>query len=575
LAGTLEMIGIGCIPIFVSLLVEPSRILGPIKYSLVRDWIRVVDQRSLILSSAGILAGLFLVKNLYLAGLVFCETQLTQSVMSSVSNRLFRAYLYSPYSFHLLRNPAELIRNLTTETSEVVEFLRGGLRLAREGLVLTVILTLLVLVDPIISVAVFSLLAFATSGFYFAVRRMMMRKAQLSQRHTMLQVQVINQSLGAIKEAKILGREPELIKAFRREVHGIEHNDIFFHVVSALPKLFLEVLAVAALLIVATGLLLLGQPVQIILPALALFGIAAVRLVPAATAINVALADIRYRGAAFNLVCAELELLETTQNKPNLAQVPVAKRLQAGIRLEHIHFCYPGTSAEALKGISLVIGAGEAVGFIGPSGSGKSTLIDILLGLLKPSSGHVYVDGADIADNMEVWQRQVGYIPQDIYLIDDSIRRNIAFGLSEAEIDNAALSRAITAAQLDLFVRSLPAGLETVIGNRGIRLSGGQRQRIGIARALYHDPCILVMDEATNALDEETEQEVIEAISQLRGRRTIITVAHRPTSITNCDRVYLMEDGQLIDFGSLSELRARHRHLEFRETPSERALPLV
>ena len=212
--------------------------------------------------------------------------------------------------------------------------------------------------------------------------------------------------------------------------------------------------------------------------------------------------------------------------------------------------------------MSLSIKAGKAVAFIGPTGAGKSTVIDIILGLLTPTAGEVLVDGQDIQRNMVGWQRQVGYVPQEIYLIDDTIRRNIAFGLPDEAIDESALSRAAKAAHVDEFVQTLPNGMDTVIGNMGIRLSGGQRQRIGIARALYINPGVLVLDEATSALDNETEREVISAINRLHGDRTIIMIAHRLTTVQGCDRLFLLEDGRVKDEGTFAELAARHRHLD-------------
>jgi ATP-binding cassette subfamily C protein len=562
-ACMLEMIGIGAIPAFVGLLVEPGRFMAALPQSALTGWIRQTDLASLILYGAGLLAGLFLLKNLYLAALIYAETRLTADVTASVSNRLFRAYLYSPYTFHLQRNPAALVRNLIGEAIDAVDFVKGGMRLVREGLVLVVVFLLLILVDPLVSLSVFSLLALASGGFYLAVRRALTKRGQLSQAHWNRQVQVINQSLGAIKDVKMLGREPNLMELFRQEVRCIRRHDTFYQVVGALPKLFLEVLAVAAVLLVAAAFVLLGRPVQAMLPVLTLLGVAVVRLVPSATCINSSLADIRYKRPAFDLVCGELETLEApiAHQPGTAADHSEPHNMHDAIRLNNIHYRYPGAPAEALQGVSLEIDAGEAVAFIGTSGVGKSTLIDILLGLLAPTSGQVHVDGRDIQQNLPAWQRQIGYIPQDIYLTDDSIRRNIAFGLVDDEINDAALARALQAAQLEPFVRSLPEGLDTLVGNRGIRLSGGQRQRIGIARALYHDPGVLVMDEATSALDDETEREIIEAIGRLRGGRTIIMIAHRLTTVRGCDRLYLLEAGKVKDQGSVAELAARHENL--------------
>lgn len=250
-------------------------------------------------------------------------------------------------------------------------------------------------------------------------------------------------------------------------------------------------------------------------------------------------------------------------------------KFQSDISLHDIHYRYPDAATESLRGVSVTIHAGETVGFIGPSGAGKSTMINLILGLLTPISGEIRVDGRNIEAHLSAWQRHIGYIPQDIYLIDDTIRHNVAFGLPDDEIDQEALSRALKASQLDTFVASLPEGAETIVGDRGMRLSGGQRQRIGIARALYHNPSVLVMDEATSALDHETEREVVAAIGQLRGDHTIIIIAHRLTTVRGCDRLYLLEDGQVTDQGTPTELARRHERLRVPLSAAHQELNVV
>jgi len=231
-----------------------------------------------------------------------------------------------------------------------------------------------------------------------------------------------------------------------------------------------------------------------------------------------------------------------------------SKKFQSTINLSEISFSYQNAPMPALQGVSLVVKRGEAVGLVGPSGSGKSTLVDVLLGLLAPQSGEVNVDGKNIQDNLRSWQNQIGYVPQSIFLIDDSLRNNVAFGVSKSEIDEQAVRAAIRSAQLEEFVATLPNGLDTVVGERGVRLSGGQRQRIGIARALYHNPSVLVLDEATSSLDTETEHGVMQAVQALQGDKTVIIVAHRLSTVEYCDRLYRLEDSRIVDEGSFEEV---------------------
>ncbi len=545
LAGLLEMVSIGSIPAFVGLLVSPERILVLLPEGSLSTRLAAVEPTSLVLAGAVALAGLFIGKNLYLVALINVAQRLVRGVSISVATRLFRAYLYSPYTFHLQHNPARLIRNTTYDSTQAVLVLAGAMRVAREGLVLLVIFFLLLAIDPVVSLAVFLLLGTTAAGFHLLVRKQLSAHGQLVRNHTARQLKAVNQGLGSIKDAKILGREPAILAQFADETRSIHQHQHYQRVMEELPRLFLETIAIGVVLVVSVVFLLLGRPFQEMLPVLSLLAVAVVRLVPAFNVISWGLSNIRFLFPCLESVCRELSELEKHLPSDLATTATAVIPLRQTITLKNLSFRYPNTGHDALHDISLQIRAGEAVAFIGPSGSGKSTLVDVILGLLPPAAGEVLVDGGDIHENLAAWQRQIGYIPQDIYLLDDSIRRNIAFGLPDNEIDENAVRKAIRAAQLEEFIATLPQGPDTVIGNRGIRLSGGQRQRVGIARALYHNPRVLVMDEATSALDNETEREVIKAINHLRGERTIITVAHRLTTVEECDRVYSLEGGRI------------------------------
>ncbi len=548
IAGLLEMIGLSTVPAFVGVMVDPEWVFSVFVGILRPDWIREIKRPNLLLLGAALLCGVFLVKNLYLVALVYRETQFVQSLKASISNRLFRAYLNSPYHFHLQRNPAEIIRNLTEEAVYTMDFVRAGLRLIREGLVLALVFLLMLVVEPAVSVTVFSLLAVVSGGFYVAVRQMLLRHGRLWGNHWSRRVQIISQSFGAIKDAKILGREPHLMKLFHSETASLQRHETCHEFTSLLPRYFLETLAMAVVVLIAVTFLLFDRPIGGLLPILALYGVAVTRLLPAMTTINSSLVEIRYRRPALDLVCAELKEREVhvTAQAGDSGMQPVSKKMLESITFENIHYRYPGATSEALHGVSATIQAGTAVGILGTSGAGKSTLIDILLGLLTPTDGRVLVDGTDIRHDLAAWQRQIGYVPQNIYLLDDSIRRNIAFGLPDDKIDDSAVARAMQAAQIDAFVGSLPQGPETPVGHEGVRLSGGQRQRIAIARALYHDPSVLVMDEATNSLDDGTENDLMEAVRALQNKKTLIIVAHRLSTVDGCDQLFRLEAGRLV-----------------------------
>jgi ABC-type multidrug transport system fused ATPase/permease subunit len=289
---------------------------------------------------------------------------------------------------------------------------------------------------------------------------------------------------------------------------------------------------------------------------LGLFGAAAFRLLPAVNRLINNFQIINVSRPQVDEVFKDLDLPEQSNHENSDRSV-----LGNEITVDDISFSYSESLKDAVSGVSVKIGRGEAVGFIGPSGSGKSTLIDILLGLLEPKSGKVLVDGRDIYDDLRSWQDQIGYVPQSIFLTDDTLRRNIAFGLSKEKIDDDAVKSAIRLAQLEEFVASLPEGMETLVGERGVRLSGGQRQRIGIARALYHNPDVLVLDEATSSLDTETEHGVMQAVQALQGDKTVIIVAHRLSTVEYCDRLYRLENAHIVDEGTFSEVTSRAKDL--------------
>jgi ABC-type multidrug transport system fused ATPase/permease subunit len=318
----------------------------------------------------------------------------------------------------------------------------------------------------------------------------------------------------------------------------------------ALPRLWLELLAVTGLAALVLAMIGQGKPLDALLPTLGLFAAAAFRLMPSVNRILTSLHSLRFSLPVIDTIYNEFRLLGATMAPQRGERLS----FDSGLALDQVKFRYPAAEALALRGVSLAIQPGTSVGFIGGSGAGKSTLVDIILGLLVPASGSVTIDGVDIQTNLRGWQDQIGYVPQSIFLTDDTLRRNVAFGLPADQIDEAAVLRAIRAAQLEQFVNDLPQGLDTIVGERGVRLSGGQRQRIGIARALYHDPPVLVLDEATSSLDTTTERGVMEAVRALHGKKTLLIVAHRLTTVEHCDRLFRLERGRVVQEGSFAQV---------------------
>jgi ATP-binding cassette subfamily C protein len=365
------------------------------------------------------------------------------------------------------------------------------------------------------------------------------------------------QALGGIKETIILGREQFFIDTYARHMAAFSRSDTLLQAIGTLPRLFVEALVICGLVLVVVVLVRSGTPLGAVFPTLALFGVAALRLMPSVTRILGALTIIKFHQPVVDAVARDLAEGGAKQGLPGPAAAPRVA-LTGQIEARAVSYTYAGASVPALREISIRIAKGSMVAFVGRSGAGKSTLVDLLIGLHPPSGGAVLVDGRDIAAQVGGWQQNIGYVPQSIFLTDDTLRRNVAFGLDDEKIDDAGVMRALEAAQLGDFVRSLPEGLDAMVGERGSRLSGGQRQRIGIARALYRDPEVLVLDEPTTALDRPTADDVAAVLVSLAGRKTLLLIAHQMSTVRLCQKIFLLRDGALAAEGSYGDLAASH-----------------
>jgi ABC-type multidrug transport system fused ATPase/permease subunit len=489
------------------------------------------------------LVGMYFVKTTFCGFLVWRQTHFVFGLQARLSDRLFSLYLSLPYTFHLEHNSAQLIRNSVNEVSQFTQTTAlPGLLLLTEGLVLFGIASLLFVLEPMGAVIVVAVMGSTAWGYQRITGSRVTRWGEARQYHDGLRIQHLQQGIGAAKDVKLLGREEEFLAQYRVHNMGSARAARLHHTLVDVPRLGLELLGVAGLTALVLAMLMQGQPIAAIIPTLGLFAAAAFRLMPSVNRVVNAIHLLRYGLTVVDTLHAELARATT----PTGVRQAKVQPFRDSIVLRDVIYSYPNASAPALSGLSISIQRGEFVGFVGPSGSGKSTLVDVVLGLLTPDAGEVLVDGRNIQSALRGWQDQIGYVPQSIYLTDDTIRRNIAFGLPNEKIDDSAVRRAVKAAQLEDFVASRPDGLATVLGEHGVRLSGGQRQRIGIARALYHDPAVLVLDEATSALDTVTEEGVMEAVIALHGSKTILVVAHRLSTVEHCDRKYRLEHGQVV-----------------------------
>lgn len=559
IGALLEVVGISAIPAFVAVVADPDTIM---KYDFVASKLHnfgITTSDQLLIWGAVALIAIYLIKNIYLALLFYFKAKFVNNRQVSISTRLFKAYMEAPYTFHLQRNTAELLRNISTEVKLTIEVLLNSLQLIMQTLMITAIFILLIVVEPVISIVTLGLLGFASVLFLQMVKKKIKKYGLEQQGHRRNMIQAINQGLGGLKDARILSREPYFLRKFSYSATRSAIADRYTSVANQLPKPFIETVAVIGMLLIAMLLVLQGRAVQTVIPVLTLFAVSVVRLMPAFRDIVANYTKIRFNIFAVDPVYDDLNELKNIRSEIHMNGDGVIKPLsfKNSIKIENLHYKYPNSEAQALKGINLEIPKGNAIAFVGASGAGKTTIVDCLLGLLPPTKGVIKVDGQDIRTKLSYWQANIGYIPQFIYLSDDTIKNNIAFGLEENEIDEEKLNNAAKAAQLDRLIRNLPDGFNSIIGERGIMLSGGQRQRIGIARALYHNPEVLVMDEATSALDNVTEKHIIQALEKLRGDRTMIMIAHRLSTVRNCDQLYFMKDGKIEASGTHDELLER------------------
>ena len=511
-----------------------------------------LDQNVLIWSVIFSVLFLYIIKNIFLGFSVWIQRGYLTKTSARIASRILETYILQPFSFHLQKNSSLLIRN-TQDTSAVVG---GGieplLSMISEGLIIAALLLVLIVVEPVGTILVVTTLLIATMVFHrFSDRKMQDWGAQRQFEKGRI-IRTIQQSLGAIKDLQVLNREDWFILEHNK--HQVSDQSLLRKIITvqSMPRLWLEVMAIGGLTGLIGVMLSAGNEPKEIVPVVGLFAATAFRVLP-----------------SVNKVVGSRQLLKVSRNTIETIhgdlQLPTLKKTWLmnqtlkfeSLQVQNLTFAYEGIVDSVLNDVNVHIQNGEAIGFVGQSGSGKSTLIDIMLGLLEPQSGSVLINGQTIENVKQSWQKQIGYIPQTIFLMDDSLRRNIALGIADSEIDEVAIREALRSAQLEEFVASLPEGLDTVVGERGVRLSGGQRQRIGIARALYHRPSVLVLDEATSSLDTETEHGVMQAVQALQGDKTVIIVAHRLSTVEYCDRLYRLDAGRIVDEGTFDEVMNR------------------
>ena len=554
----LDMLGVASIMPFMAVLANPELVetnafLKTI-YNVSNNFgINTTEEFLFLL---GVLVFVLLVVSLAFKALItYAQLRFTSMREYSIGKRLVEGYLHQPYSWFLSRHSADLGKTILSEVSTVIG---GGLmpimNLIAQSAVATTLLTLLILIDPKLALIVGLTLAAAYALIFRATRGLLSRMGAERVKANQQRFTAVSEAFGASKEVKVGGLEQAYIQRFSDPAQTYAGHQATGSVISQLPRFALEAIAFGGMLLVVLYLMAQSGSFASALPIIALYAFAGYRLMPALQQIYDAVTKLRFVGPALDALHADLMSLQPAH--PNPSQEAIA--LTQAISLNQIQYRYPNAPQLALKCLSLTIPAKNTVGLVGATGSGKTTTVDLILGLLEAQQGTLEVDGQVITEhNHRAWQRAIGYVPQQIYLADDSVAANIAFGVNTKDIDQHAVERAAKIANLHEFVVSdLPQGYATTVGERGVRLSGGQRQRIGIARALYHNPQVLILDEATSALDKLTEQAVMEAVNNLGHEITIILIAHRLSTVRQCDQIYLLERGEVKVSGTYEQLIA-------------------
>lgn len=545
--GTIfELLGVSTIQPLVNAIMYPDRLLESKVYSFVYYSFNLQSMTQLIIALIGCLILLYLVKNAFLIFMYYQQYKYIYSNMRELSTRMMHSYLSRPYSYHTHKSSSELLRNINQDTADYFGVIQAFVMLITEGMVICALVIYLFMKDKTITLAVGIMLAVLILIFQKIYKKSLL---DMGQKNRFFEAQVtkwVQQAFGGIKEVKVMNKEQFFYDKYDKAFRGRVHSEYTYHTMTSVPKPLIEAVCMASLLGSAGIKILMGINVAYFVPTLSAFVVAAYRLLPSFNRITEYLGAIAYQKPAVTAIYNDLKEIEDYGEKDfdddNTINIKPLS-LNHSISIKNISFHYPDSNKLILDNVSFDIMKNTSVAFIGQSGAGKTTLADLILGVLTPTDGSVRADDQDVNALLDNWHRTIGYIPQNIYLMDDTIAANIAFGIPEEKIDYKKLDRAVERAQLIETIKELPDGLKTVVGERGIRFSGGQRQRIGIARALYNEPEVLILDEATSALDNETEKAVMEAIDALHGEMTLIIIAHRLSTIKNCDVVYRIGNG--------------------------------
>ena len=552
IGGVLESVGIALIAPVMKVVVDPEQIQKSKALSFIYNLFNFTSPTQLAALIMVMLILVFVVKNVFLYFMNVVQLRFVYTNQFATSRRMMINFMQRPYEYYLNADTSVIQRNITSDVNNMYGLILSSLQLISEIIVFICLVAILISQDAEMTITIAALLVVVLLVIKYFIKPVMTKAGQENQDYYSGLYKWIDESVTGIKEIKIANKENYFINGYADCGAGYVNAVQKYNLYNSTPRLLIETIAIAGMVGYMLVVMARGTSLTQLLPQLTVLAAAAARLLPSANRINNYLTSIAYFEPFLMNVSDNLQMeihdgsisynSDDYRKKKEVEKLPVLK----SINLDKISYKYPGTDKLILDNADMEIPVGKSVGIVGTSGAGKTTIVDVMLGLLKPVSGHIYADGVDVMEHYPQWLKNIGYIPQTIFMIDSTIRKNVAFGYADDEIDDNKVWQALKEASLDEFVRSLPEGLDTKIGERGIRLSGGQRQRIGIARALFEDPEVLVLDEATSALDNETEAAIMDSINRLHGRKTLVIIAHRLQTIEKCDMVYSINDGKAV-----------------------------
>ena len=548
-----ETLGVSAILPFIQSIMEPEELVNKWYIAVIVRTLNLKDTYSIVYLCGVFISLVYVIKNVYLFASSRIQSKFRWRFQKNLSTKMLASYMKRPYVYFLDINSAEIIRTLSTDVFGVLEILQKGFRFFSEFFTVVLIGIFTISVDAVMALQILLIAGLCFFGITFFFKNRLSKIGAKQRDANVERTKCAYQAVNGYKEVQVMQRADCFVEAYEEAYEGQRKLEVSFETISALPERLIETVCIIGLILVVCLRLASGVAVEEFVPKLSVFAVAAFRILPSVSRMTGYLNNVVYYRPMAEAVSDELHAVEEYRqiidrqiNKEVEEQSDEEYSFRDKVEVRNIRWKYPRSDKYVLQDVSITIEKGDSVALIGASGAGKTTLADVILGLLHPEGGAVSVDGIGIETIPRKWSRLIGYVPQVVFLVDDTIRNNIAFGLRQEEINDEMVWSALEQAQLKEFVQGLPNELNTIVGERGVKFSGGQRQRIAIARALYYNPDILVLDEATSALDNETESAVMESIEALQGHKTLIIVAHRLTTIRKCNKIYEITDGHAI-----------------------------